>query len=301
MSKKKNKKTPKNTNHQKNTDVIKEQTKSQSQAKPKVEATVVEQPVKSENKQVTCNCFKKCLISVKHILSKVKCINKVIKNHKKIFGCIFVVMYTCAVVFLTLGVEHYILPFSATESIETQQAEIVEVQQFKMEQGQVYRVSPECVLQYEGFEFTSTIKPKNVEKAGEYFGQSYVNENEDNIYLDVVFKYTNKSSEPVRGDQIISVLTTAGGKSYEDIFTAIENADRTEIDFSSAVEISQGDYALVHCVFDVPKEVQDMTEIKAEVSAYDKSYVITIGNEQESEPKVEQVEPSQNKRQTLTK
>lgn len=261
MSKKKNKnkKTPENTNHQKNTNVIKEQPKPQ----------VVEQP----SKVVDNNCG---------TTSKGRVLCNFAKKHKIALGSVFAVIYTCAIVASTLVVEHYVLPHMDEASVEVAApVEPVQTQRYKMEPGQVYQMSPTCVLQYEGYEFTSTIKPKNVEKAGEYFGQSYVNENNDNIYLDVIIKYINKSAEPVRGDRIISMVTNAGGKSYQDIFTAIENKDGTDIDFSSSVEIAPGDYALVHCVFDVPKETKDVAGITSEIVTDNKVYFINLNNEPE--------------------
>ena len=303
MAKKKNK-TPNKTNHKKNTNVTK------AKAQP-VKANIFKKALNS----VGC-FFKKCLNGIKNFFKKVGTAIKnvflsvknfalksvvmwnFIKKHKKVFAHVFALLYTVAIVFTTLGVEHCIFPYWDTVSVQNEQQE-EQVQQFKMEQGQVYRISPDAVLQYEGYEFTSTIKPKNVEKAGEYFGQSYVNENEDNIYLDVVFKYTNKSSEPVRGDQIISVVTTVEGNAYEDIFTAIESKDGTNIDFSSGVEIAPGDYALVHSVFDVPKSTQQKTDIKAEVVTQGKSYIITFEPKTDDEPKVQQ--PEQTKKQTLAK
>ena len=303
MAKKKNK-TPNKTNHKKNTNVTK------AKAQP-VKANIFKKALNS----VGC-FFKKCLNGIKNFFKKVGTAIKnvflsvknfalksvvmwnFIKKHKKVFAPVFALLYTVAIVFTTLGVEHCIFPYWDTVSVQNEQQE-EQVQQFKMEQGQVYRISPDAVLQYEGYEFTSTIKPKNVEKAGEYFGQSYVNENEDNIYLDVVFKYTNKSSEPVRGDQIISVVTTVEGNAYEDIFTAIESKDGTNIDFSSGVEIAPGDYALVHSVFDVPKSTQQKIDIKAEVVTRDKSYIITFEPKTDDEPKVQQ--PEQTKKQTLAK
>lgn len=289
MAKKKNK-TPNKTNHKKNTNVTK------AKAQP-VKANIFKKALNSVGW-----FFKKCLngiknffkkvgtaiknvfLSVKNFVLKSVVIWNFIKKHKKVFAPVFALLYTVAIVFLTLGVEHCVFPLVLPESVETNQDETVEIKQFKMEQGQVYRVSPDSVLQYEGYEFTNTIRPKNVEKAGEYFGQSYVNENEDNMYLDIVFKYTNKSDVSVRGDQIISVVATAGDVAYEDIFTAIENKDGTDIDFSSSVEIAPGDYALVHSVFDVPKDTQQKTDIKAEIIAQDKSYVIAIGEKTDQQP-----------------
>lgn len=284
MSKKKNKKTSKNANHKKNTKATKPQVQTKVQEQPeaeiKAEVQVADQTVKPAESKAEYGFFKKCIASIKLFFSKFCGIGGFVKKHKTVFTYIFALIYTLVIVGATLTVEHFVLPCVMPESVEVENvAKPVEIKRFTMDKGQVYRMSPTCVLQYEGYEFTSTIKPKNAEKAGEYFGQSYVNENEDNIYLDVVIKYINKSNEPVRGDKIINMVTYAGDESYQDIFTAIENKDGTGIDFSSSVEIAPGDYALVHCVFDVPRQTKDMPGIYAEIVADNKVYTIEVTEE----------------------
>ena len=200
-----------------------------------------------------------------------------VDENRKISYPVLILVYTVVIVALTVAVER--ASISENLAINSERKIVEEMEKtpahltlFVLMQNEPCVVSEKCTVEYKGSAFEKKINPSKAEE----FGSSYENHLESNVYMDVVIAYTNTSADAIRGSEAIKMTSRCDNTEYN-CFTAIETDEGKNIEFSNNVDIAPGSTALIHCIFDVPRDTdKNCQNIMAELVAHNKSYIIDV-------------------------
>lgn len=200
-----------------------------------------------------------------------------VDENRKIAYPVLILIYTVVIVAITIAAEkayfegNYVIS-SERKIVEEMENPAHQTLLVLMENTPCV-VSEECTIEYKGSAFERKINPSKAEQ----FGSSYYeNHLESNVYMDVIIAYTNTSSETIRGSEAVKMVARCDSTEYR-CFTAIETDNGKNIEFANNVDIAPDSTALVHCIFDVPRDTdKNCQNIIAELVANNKSYIIDV-------------------------